>query len=289
MKKVLLAAAAVAVMGGTAIAGPNAGGTLVATLADGVVYTSDEESYCGAGATDCATANGRYDNTDTAVINVLAVFPGAANPRLAGVTFGVAYNDAEIFLQGWGACGDFELPTGGWPGSGEGTAVTYSSAQESNLVDVYWFAAYNYYGNANSFDLAAHPSQGANFADDSVPSELDPIAALGSFGFSTDGNVPCPADDAPGACCFADGSCTLEFRVDCQGDFLGDGTSCDPNPCDQPATGACCDAEGNCTIRTAEECAGDDYRGDDVPCDPNPCPVVPTFETSWGAVKGIYR
>ncbi len=287
MKKVLLAAAAVAVMGGTAIAGPNAGGTLVATLADGVVFTFDEETYCGAGATDCGTAIGRYDNTDTAVINVLAAFPGTS--RLAGVTFGVAYNDAEVFLAAWGACGDFELGTGGWPGSGEGTAVTFSAAQEASLVDVYWFAAYNYYGNANTFDLIPHPSQGANFADDSVPSELDAIAALGSFGFATDGNVPCPQGDAPGACCFMDGSCTVVPEADCQGDFQGPDTNCDPNPCPPPPTGACCDDEGNCTIRTRMECGDEGYQGDDTGCDPNPCDVVPTVETSWGAVKGIYR
>ena len=36
-------------------------------------------------------------------------------------------------------------------------------------------AAYNYYGNPQLLALEPHPSQGAVFADDDVPSNLDPI------------------------------------------------------------------------------------------------------------------
>jgi hypothetical protein len=292
MKKVLLAAAALACMGGTALAGVNAGGSLILALANGVEYTTDIEDYCGAtGLQACGDAIAQTDGTATVVIGVLAAFPSVGSPRLAGVTFGWAYG-SEITLANQGNCGDFELATAGWPASGEGTAVTWGTAQTSTLTDVYWVAAYNYYGNPNTLDLIPHPSQGAFFADDSVPSVLDPIAALGSFGFSTPGNVPCPADVAPGACCFADGSCVVVFRDECAaagGEFQGDGSACDPNPCPQPATGACCVGE-ICSVRTAAECdaAGGSYLGNDVPCDPNPC-VVPVEETSWGSIKGIYR
>jgi hypothetical protein len=278
-------------MGSAALAGPNANGTLVVTLADGVVYTSDEASYCGAGATSCDGAITRVDDTRTYVLNVLAAFPASASPRLAGVTFGVSYNELSTVFVAFAPCGDFELATGGWPGSGEGTAVTFSSAQTSTLADVYWFAGYDYY-LGNTLDLTPHPTQGANFADDDVPSNLDPIADLGSFGFGIDGYLPCPADDAPGACCFADGSCEVLLAADCDaagGAFQGGGTDCQTVECPQPATGACC-IDGECFVRTADECAaaGGDYIGDDVPCDPNPC-SSPTIETSWGAVKNIYR
>lgn len=292
MKKVLLAAAALACFGGTALAGVNAGGSLILALADGVVYTSDILDYCGAtGLQACSDAIGQVGGTDPVVIGVLAAFPSVASPRLAGVTFGWAYS--EIVLIAQAACGDFELGTAGWPASGEGTAVTWGTAQTTTLTDVYWVAAYNYYGNPTTLDLIPHPSQGAFFADDSVPSVLDPIAALGVFGFSTEGTVPCPADVAPGACCFADGSCVVLFRDECGaagGQFLGDGSACDPNPCEQPATGACCVGEV-CSVRTAAECdsAEGSYLGDNVPCDPNPCIIVPVQETSWGSIKGIYR
>ena len=50
---------------------------------------------------------------------------------------------------------------------------------------------------------------------------------------------PCPQ----GACCFADGSCQ-ELRSDeclaANGDFQGDGVSCDPNPCSPPVSVECC-------------------------------------------------
>ncbi|MCB9462415.1 MAG: lamin tail domain-containing protein [Candidatus Eisenbacteria bacterium] len=55
-----------------------------------------------------------------------------------------------------------------------------------------------------------------------------------------------------GACCFADGSCTF-----------GPVEDCDAN--------------------------GGNYQGDDTVCDPNPCSVVPVIEKSWGGVKDNFR
>ncbi|MCA9759228.1 MAG: hypothetical protein KDA27_25765 [Candidatus Eisenbacteria bacterium] len=291
MKKVLLAAAALACIGGTALAGPNANGSLIVALADGVVYTTDIENYCGAtGLQNCADASVSTAGDATVVIGILAAFPSVASPRLSGVTFGWTYDDNDVALAGYGPCGDFELATGGWPASGEGTAVTWGAAQTGTIVDVYWVAAANYYGNAQTLDLIAHPSQGAMFADDDVPSNLDMIAALGSFGFDTEGTLPCPTDVAPGACCAADGSCEVVLREDCQGEFLGDGTDCDPNMCIQPAEGACCVGEV-CSIRTAMSCDenGGNYQGDDTVCDPNPCTVVPVIDSTWGTLKNNYR
>jgi hypothetical protein len=58
------------------------------------------------------------------------------------------------------------------------------------------------------------------------------------------------------------------------------------------ATGACCLEDGTCLVLTEEDCVarGGDYLGDDVTCGPpNPCEVVPSFESSWGAIKNTYR
>ena len=47
--------------------------------------------------------------------------------------------------------------------------------------------------------------------------------------------------DPTGACCAADGTCTVETEADCLaagGTYQGDGTGCDPNPCPQPSTHA---------------------------------------------------
>jgi hypothetical protein len=79
-----------------------------------------------------------------------------------------------------------------------------------------------------------------------------------------------------GACCFADGRCELLTADECSlggGEYQGDSTGCDPNPC-PPPLGACCFPDGVCELLTADECSvsGGDYQGDLTSCDPNPCP-----------------
>ncbi|MFN8548299.1 MAG: hypothetical protein U0527_10145 [Candidatus Eisenbacteria bacterium] len=107
---------------------------------------------------------------------------------------------------------------------------------------------------------------------------------------------PGPACPQPkGACCFEDGTCTVSTEEEClgNGQYYGDGTICDPNPCPQPpGHGACCLPTGECVITTADDCAaqGGDYQGDNTVCDPNPCtPPVPTQKSTWGRIKGQFR
>ncbi len=77
-----------------------------------------------------------------------------------------------------------------------------------------------------------------------------------------------------GACCFGDGSCIVLEMEDCTGEFQGESTDCDPNPCPPPPFGACCFVNGSCTISSDFDCEADGgtYFGEDVECDPNPCP-----------------
>jgi hypothetical protein len=292
MKKALLAVAALSCMGSAALAGPNAGGTLIAALSVGTIYTTDNTGYCGSSTTtDCNSAVTTWAGPDNAVINIIAAFPVPG--RLAGLTFGISYTGDVAITEG-GHCGDFELPDGTWPNSGTGTAVTWGSAQTSSLVEVYWFAAYNYDETPDSFSLIAHPGQGGNFADDDVPSNIDPIAGYGVFGFNMPGSVACGDPVRLGACCFPDGSCTVLSADDCGaqgGSYQGDDTTCDGVVCDQPdPTGACC-VGTVCFVLTADECAaqGGVYKGDDVPCDDTICLPVPTIESSWGTIKNNYR
>lgn len=53
-------------------------------------------------------------------------------------------------------------------------------------------------------------------------------------------------------------------------------------------TGACCLSDGSCTITTQTDCAGQ-YMGNGTVCDPNPCPPVPVELKSWGSIKNQYR
>ena len=48
--------------------------------------------------------------------------------------------------------------------------------------------------------------------------------------------------EVPGACCFADGSCTLGTQANCTGTWRGAGTTCTPNPCPP----ALCPGDMNC-------------------------------------------
>lgn len=98
-----------------------------------------------------------------------------------------------------------------------------------------------------------------------------------------------------GACCFPDGHCEYVYEQGCleaEGDWLGENTTCDPNPCPPPPPlGACCLEDGSCQVVEAAVCQdlGGVYQGDNTVCEPNPCPPVPVEESTWGRVKAIYR
>lgn len=294
MKKALLAVAALTCIGSAALAGPNAGGTLILALSEGTVYSPGAD-YCGsATATDCegaVTTGESRPSSNPHVVNCLAAFPSPGGV-LSGVTFGVYYDDANIAVVASGLCGDFEIADGNWPANGSGTAMSFDTAQTSTLVEIYWFALYGY---GYSFCTGPHPTQGGTFADDSVPSEIDPIAGYGCFGFNEPGGAECPPPPVSEACCF-DTGCQDLLPADCtaQGGVpQGPGSSCADDPCAPPPTGACCFGP-NCEDLTAEDCArnGGDYQGDGTACSdvPDPCEIpTPTIDSSWGGVKSIYR
>jgi len=54
------------------------------------------------------------------------------------------------------------------------------------------------------------------------------------------------------------------------------------------AQGACCAPDGSCTITTQANCQGQ-YMGDGTTCDPNPCKPVPVLNKTWGAIKNLYH
>jgi hypothetical protein len=86
-----------------------------------------------------------------------------------------------------------------------------------------------------------------------------------------------------GACCITGGGaifCQISNAKDCAalgGVFQGDGTTCDPFPCNGSAPiGACCASNGqSCFTSTEANCVngGHTYLGDGSSCDPYPCPL----------------
>lgn len=306
MKKFLMAVAALACMGSVAFAGPNAGGTLIAHDAS-LAYTVDNANYCGQGVPipgcECQAADTQLDGSNAEshrVWKVYAAFLPGSSPRLKGMAFGISYTSGISIVAYGNCCGDpnngaAEFPGAGWPGSDTGTSIVFQNTQTNCIVECYWFAGYNYYGYPEMFCGRAHPDPvlGGNFADDNVPAQQDPIACYGCLGFDTPGQVCCPHEEVPGACCIGQ-ECYILFESQCPpGQWQGPNTDCDPNPCiPPPATGACC-IDGACYPGlTEEDClrAGGTYQGDDSGCDPDPCiPPNPTEETSWGQIKASYR
>lgn len=288
---------------GLALAGPHEGGTLILHSAD-IVFCLDEDvpgDLCGTSQNqdpllDCNDAVVHESTTSAVYPIVYAAFPATSSPRLAGIVFGIEYDPFQFYVLYAQGCGDFELPTGNWPNSGEGTAVTWNTAQTDHLVQIYFFAGYNYYGEDTSFDLIPHPIGGGNFADDAIPSNLDPIANYGRLGFFGDpGYLPCPiAGDPFGACCFDPNCvCTVLMETECAaqgGSFLGDGTTCTPNPC-ACIFGACCFPDGSCLELLQIDCVGQggSWLGENTRCEPFACDPVPVEETSWGEIKATYR
>jgi len=102
---------------------------------------------------------------------------------------------------------------------------------------------------------------------------------------------PCPH---PGACCFI-GVCSMMFEANCTlvgGEFMGPGTTCNPNPC----PGVCCirmqTAPHGCELLSLDDClaAGGFWHPELQSCDPNPCEgYTPTERLTWGRIKSLYR
>jgi hypothetical protein len=74
-----------------------------------------------------------------------------------------------------------------------------------------------------------------------------------------------------GACCAGtSGTCTIGFRIQCSGAWLGPNTTCDPNPC----RGACCSGQ-NCSLASSAlvcGASGGNWQGFNTACLPsNPC------------------
>ncbi|MCA9758747.1 MAG: choice-of-anchor D domain-containing protein [Candidatus Eisenbacteria bacterium] len=283
----------------SAFAGPNANGFLLLHTDDTVVYTQDDESIycdhlylecpfdpeCDDDHSGCESVLEQLDVTSDRGINpsvfwLLGAFRADACPRVTGAQFSLSWpvESMPTFVS-WGSCGDFEIASEGWPTELlSGTAITFSQPITRTALSLYWFAAYSYYGPL-VIAAADYPtsSYGAAFADDSVPSVIDPIpdGNLGTIGLNgATGWNPYISGSATGACCLSDDSCQIEDSSTCNamgGEFQGPGTSCVPNPC-TPPLGACC-LDLNCTITSEVDCVseGGVFLGNGSSCDGDPC------------------
>ncbi len=258
-------------------AGSNAGGVLILHANPAIVYTDDDADYCGeSGLPSCDQAVTSTFLGAPTVVHVLAAFHPFASPRLKAVEFGIDYG-ACLAILGWGPCAEFELSTVDWPDAGSGAALVWNEVQTGGVTEVYWFAVEPDFNVVEELVLGPYPGHGANFADDSIPSIVDPVAGLGSFGFQQLGQAPCPTE--PGACCYYVGTCVIATPETCEatdGFFLGIGTTCDPDPCPDSLIGACCtDCSPTCVVMSQAECDAIPtchyFLGPGSNCNADPC------------------
>ncbi len=304
--------------------GANAGGYLFLYANDAIRYTSDQSDYAGLSGVECAPDEScpPYDDvgcdarlaqagsgyvsylTDTTIVFwVIAAWSPNTCPRMKGAQFGIDYDPDEVSIVSHGTDASFELSTSHagleWPAPKTGTALSWDQAQTAPCKEVYWFAA-EVGSNPSEIMLAPHPAGNTwpTFADDSVPSALDPIDGDCLMGLGVAGSLggECHehfgGDD--GACCLPGGTCEFIDRETCiagNGIFDGSQYGCVVSFCSSVAVGACClSSEDACVLRTGEDCqaATGSYYGDWTACEPLFCTTAITRE-SWGAIKHRYR
>ena len=183
-----------------ASAGVNVGGTLILHANPSLVFTGGGPGYCDMSdveACSLAVATIPADGS-THVIHVFAAFSDSVSERLSGITFGVEYDSDDLDVVEYGSCGDFEIASPTWPEPGSGTAITWDAPQSGSLIEAYWIAAYIAPSVHGALELIGHPTQGANFADDSIPSQVDSISSFGTLGYGEPGEAACPELLPPG-------------------------------------------------------------------------------------------
>ena len=112
--------------------------------------------------------------------------------KIAGTRYGLTC-DGDFRFDGWTACGDLEIPTDGWPGSGEAVAQTWGEEQSGPYVTMGILDVYVY--GSGLLSVAPDPRIGAaEWCDGSQPVPVcfqttDPDA-FGSVGFDRSGYNP---------------------------------------------------------------------------------------------------
>ena len=282
MKRLLFALALVGAIATPSQAGRNAGGMMLVHTDNSLIYTLTDD-YCLSTTPDHCVD---YVNTSTktveevTVIWLMAAFVANASPGVTTLQFGIHHNLPvnQGYFDRYSACGPglIELPDQGWPEVNVcGNLVAYSTAVYDHSFPFYWFAVWHD-DDTNFFGTRTYPGTNeAKFVDDGNPPIEDLCYNFATLRWGLPGEMGCVPDHfGYGACCFPNGSCSMLLETECQGMFMGDNTSCEPNPCLQPE--ACCLPDGTCQVQPppiCEQMGGVPYGP--IGCDPNPC--VPIY------------
>ena len=184
-----------------------------------------------------------------------------------------------------------EIVGGTWPAEGSSANLTVDDGSGPAVIRI-----------DSDTDIDGSPAPTGAFTVVGVGGQFDSDGPPYDSGyqmlprFLSDFNFDDPLCVTPtGACCIATPGggggfvCEILTADECAaapGDYQGDGSFCDPDPCPQPI-GACCLTDGSCIEVVEDECtaAGGSFFGPGSVCDPSPCPT-PTHQTTWGKIKG---
>lgn len=168
--------------------GPHAYGFLIAHINPSIEYSFSVsyEGQSGLEDYEQAVTDAEISSDKAQVWFVLACFAHSPGPvDLVGISFGLeSFNVQAIEFMDYGPCNDgfLALPSDGWPGPNEGTALLFRPARKTELVEIYWFASYIY--APVSIELGPNRAmqgdpEGA-FVDSSYPPVLDEIFRFGA-------------------------------------------------------------------------------------------------------------
>jgi hypothetical protein len=231
-------------------------GAFVVHTVDAIHYSAGQDYCVSEIPSDClefVTRSDKPPGNEESVVWVVLTFPDDAITGITAFQFGLYHNIPSDNFSGWHHCGFLEIPDATWPfESGTGTAVAYQTPVYSRCFAAYWFAVI---GAADGYLRTGdypHGSMHAQVADDSSPPFVYDITRFGTMRWGADGENECPSTGQPGACCLDDqGRCEVMTQNECG-------------------------AEGG------------QYQGDSTTCDPNPCHPTPTRATTWGRIKSSF-
>jgi len=83
----------------------------------------------------CYTANPNIDVPIGGSTVVYVMVASLSTPlQYLSADFGIAYDPSRLRIDGWTHCGALEVAGAGWPASGTGVEIVFTSLQSANLV-----------------------------------------------------------------------------------------------------------------------------------------------------------
>jgi hypothetical protein len=161
---------------------------------------NSQSNTCGFRVTDCDNDIDVTEDSPGGRFDIYVI--GLDIHKVVGTRFGLTCDGPPPYFYGWTNCAELEIPTVGWPGCGEGTALTWGSPQYGPHVTVGILDAYVYAGSNLKLEMDIDPRVGfAEWCDGEEPSpncwQTTSSYYFGAVGFGRSGYNPCDGGAVP--------------------------------------------------------------------------------------------